>query len=172
MAIAVTVMVSQLYVQLGEFSDSLLLLRLEETALGAGVAIAVVTLVFPLGPRRVLRVAVRNYIGPLAGLVDRATARLLADQQTAQSPLRTDARVLDASYQALITTAKPLRRNLFGSLDAQTGEGIPLASAARKYGRNLVADVEDVAALDAGTSIEIERAGAALRGSMAIVGEA
>ncbi len=35
MVVGITVMVSQLYVQLGEFSNSLLLLRLEETALGA-----------------------------------------------------------------------------------------------------------------------------------------
>jgi hypothetical protein len=172
MVVGITVMVSQLYVQLGEFSNSLLLLRLEETALGAGVAIAVVTLVLPLRTRRVLRVALRNYIRALATLVDGATARLIADQRAAESPLRTDARVLDASYQALIKTAEPLRRNLFGSLDEKTGEVVRLASAARNYGRNLVADVEDVNPLDAGTSIEIESAGAALRRSMEIVGEA
>jgi uncharacterized membrane protein YccC len=46
MVTGITVMVAQLYVQLDEFSNSLLL-RLEETALGAAVAIAVVMLVFP-----------------------------------------------------------------------------------------------------------------------------
>jgi hypothetical protein len=40
MTIGITVMVSQLYVELDEFSNSLLVLRLEETAIGAGVAIA------------------------------------------------------------------------------------------------------------------------------------
>jgi uncharacterized membrane protein YccC len=39
MVIAITVMVSQLYVQLGEFSNVLLLLRLEKTALGAAIGI-------------------------------------------------------------------------------------------------------------------------------------
>ena len=47
MTIGITVMVSQLYVELGEFSNSLLLLRLEETAIGAGVAMATVLLVPP-----------------------------------------------------------------------------------------------------------------------------
>ena len=40
MVIGITVAVSQLYEQLGEFSRSLLLLRLEETALGTAVAMA------------------------------------------------------------------------------------------------------------------------------------
>ena len=172
LVVGITVMVSQLYVQLGEFSNSLLLLRLEETALGAGVAIAVVTLVLPLRTRRVLRVALRNNIQALVRLVDCATARLLADQQAAPSTLRAGARVLDASYHALIATAEPLQRNLFGSPDEKTGQVVRLASAARNYGRNLVADVEEVNRLDARTSIEIECAGAALRRSMEIIGEA
>ena len=56
-AVAITVTVSQLYQQLGEFTNSLLLVRLEETALGAAVAILVVMLVLPLHTRQVLRVA-------------------------------------------------------------------------------------------------------------------
>jgi DNA-binding CsgD family transcriptional regulator len=49
--IGISVEVSQLYAQLGQFSDSLLLVRVEETAIGAAAAIAAVTLVFP-GHRR------------------------------------------------------------------------------------------------------------------------
>ncbi|HXT93379.1 MAG TPA: FUSC family protein, partial [Trebonia sp.] len=48
MTIGITVMVSQLYVELDEFSNSLLLLRLAETAVGAGVAVLTVLLVLPL----------------------------------------------------------------------------------------------------------------------------
>ena len=50
LVIGITVTVSQLYQQLGEFSNSLLLTRLAETALGAAVAIIVVNLVLPLPP--------------------------------------------------------------------------------------------------------------------------
>ena len=55
MVVGITVTVSQLYVELGEFSNSLLGLRLAETAIGATVAILVVTFVLPLRTRRVLR---------------------------------------------------------------------------------------------------------------------
>src|SRR6202035_5536919 len=48
MVVAITVMVSQLYVQLDEFSNSLLLLRLAETSVGAGGAVLTVPLVLPL----------------------------------------------------------------------------------------------------------------------------
>ena len=48
MVIGVTVMVSELYEQLGEFSNHLLLLRLEETAIGAVVAALAALLVFPV----------------------------------------------------------------------------------------------------------------------------
>jgi uncharacterized membrane protein YccC len=57
-------------VQLGEFSNSLLLLRLEETTLGAVAAVAVVILILPLRTRRVLRVALRDYVQALEQLVD------------------------------------------------------------------------------------------------------
>ena len=76
-AIAVTVTVSQLYQQLGKFTNSLLVVRLEETALGAAVAIIVVMLVLPLHTRRVLRVAIRQHVEAVGRLVDHASARLL-----------------------------------------------------------------------------------------------
>ncbi len=60
LAVAITVTVSQLYQQLGEFTNSLLVVRLEETALGSAVAIVVVMLVLPLHTRQVLRVAIRR----------------------------------------------------------------------------------------------------------------
>ena len=70
MVLGITVAVSQVHEQLGEFSNSLLLLRLEEPALGAAVAMAVVNLVLPLPTRRVLRIAFRDLVravGRLAG---------------------------------------------------------------------------------------------------------
>ena len=70
LAVAITVTVSQLYQQLGEFTNSLLLVRLEETALGAAVAIVVVTLVLPPAhTRQVLRVALREHVEALGRLV-------------------------------------------------------------------------------------------------------
>jgi uncharacterized membrane protein YccC len=169
MTIGITVMVSQLYVQLGEFSNSLLLLRLEETAIGAAVAIAVVTLVLPLRTRRVLRVAMRNHVEAVGRLVDHSSGHLLGDDHEEEHTLRADARSVDASYQALLATAVPLRRSLFGSLDEGTASAMRLASASRNYSRNLVADVETARCLDPDTRADIVQASATLHASLDIV---
>ena len=114
-AIAVTVTVSQLYQQLGEFTNSLLLVRLEETALGAAVAIIVVLLVLPLHTRRVLRVAMRQHVEAVGRLVDHATACLQGEGSPIDSTLRSDGRAVDAAYQSVIATAQPLRRALWAA---------------------------------------------------------
>ena len=169
MVIAITVMVSQLYVQLNEFSNSLLLLRLEETALGAAVAIAVVMLVLPLRTRRVLRIAVRDHVQAVAQLAGHAASHLLGEDHDTAATLRSDARAVDAAYQALMATAQPLRRNLFGTLDEDAGRAVRLASAARNYSRNLVADTEMAGPADPGTRLDIELASATLHQSLDVV---
>ncbi|MHB1987315.1 MAG: FUSC family protein [Acidimicrobiales bacterium] len=166
MVVAITVMVSQLYVDLGEFSNQLLVLRLEETALGAGIAIVTVLFVFPLRTRRVLNVALRTHFASVSVLVGHATGGLLGAAPAAVTALRDDARRLDASYQALISTAEPLRRNLFGDLDQSTAQMVHLAGAVRNYGRNLVADLEKTAPLDADSCRELAWAAETLGSSL------
>jgi len=170
MVIGITVMVSQLYVQLNEFSNSLLLLRLAETAIGAGVAIVVVMVVLPLRTRRVLRVALRSHVQAVEHLVDHASLSLLGDG--AVTELRGDARDVDATYQALVATAQPLRRNLFGNVDEATGRALRMASASRNYSRNLVVDVEALSPIDAGLRQDLERASATLQASIETVADA
>jgi len=171
--IAITVMVSQLYQELYEFSYSLLLYRLAETALGAAVTIAVVTLVFPLWTRRVLRVAFRTHIRAIETLVDHASQVLTtAGPARRQDRLRDDARAVDASYQTLMTTAQPLRRNLFGTLDEGIAESVRLASATRNLSRALVADLAATAPLDPGFRDEIGRASDTFHRSMDTVADA
>jgi uncharacterized membrane protein YgaE (UPF0421/DUF939 family) len=172
MVIGVTVMVSQLYVQLGEFSNSLLLLRLEETALGAAVAIVVVILVLPLRTRRVLRIAVRNHVQAVGRLAGHASDHLLGQDPDTNASLRSDARAVDAAYHAITATAQPLLRNLFGDLEEGTGRALQLAAAARNYSRNLVTDTGRAGPLDPGTRLDIEVAGAALRQSLDVVAAA
>jgi uncharacterized membrane protein YgaE (UPF0421/DUF939 family) len=167
-----TITVSQLYVQLGEFTNGLLLQRLEETAIGAAVTIAVVTLVLPLRTRRVLRVAMRSNIEATAKLIAHATARLLGDQGDqgdAGKTLRAEARDVDASYQTLITTAAPIRRSLFGTMDEDVGSSLRQAAGSHYYARNLAADVEVDAELDRETRADIERGSATLGRSLAVV---
>ena len=172
MVVAITVVVSQLYVQLDEFSNSLLLLRLEETALGAAVAIAVVMVVLPLRTRRVLRVAFRDHVQAVGVVVDHASGHLLGKGSDIESTLRSDVRAVDASYQTLVATAQPLRRNLFGSVDEATGRAMRLAFASRNYSRNLVADVEAASPLGAEMRTDIERATATLHQSLDSVADA
>jgi uncharacterized membrane protein YgaE (UPF0421/DUF939 family) len=142
MTIGITVMVSQLYVELGEFSNSLLVLRLEETAIGAGVAIATVLLVLPLHIGRVARVAARQQVEALTDLIDRCLDRL-ADPASATGSdleLRASARRLDVAYQALSATVRPMRTPLLGHLASRVSGFQATAVAARHYARNLLLD--------------------------------
>jgi uncharacterized membrane protein YgaE (UPF0421/DUF939 family) len=142
MTIGITVMVSQLYVELGEFSNNLLLLRLAETSVGAGVAILTVLLVLPLHVGRVARVAARQQLEALADLADRCLDRL-ADPASATGSdleLRAAARRVDMAYQALAATVRPMRTPLFGRLAERITGFLATAAAARHYARNLLLD--------------------------------
>ncbi|HEX6454029.1 MAG TPA: FUSC family protein [Trebonia sp.] len=161
MVTGITVMVSLLYVQLNEFSNSVLVLRLEETALGAAVASAVVLLVIPLRTRHVLRVAFAAHVRAVRQMAEHATNRLLGQDNGSGSTLRADARAVDAAYHALIATAQPLR-SPFGSLDEETSGAMRIATASRYYCGNLVADIEAAGALDTGTRLDIKHAAANL----------
>jgi uncharacterized membrane protein YgaE (UPF0421/DUF939 family) len=142
MTIGITVMVSQLYVELDEFSNSLLLLRLAETAVGAGVAVLTVLLVLPLHVGRVARVAARQQVEALADLADRCLDRLADPASAAGSDLelRAAARRVDVAYQALVATVRPMRTPLFGSLAERVAGFLATAVAARHYARNLLLD--------------------------------
>lgn len=163
LVIGVTVMVSQLYVQLDEFSGQLLVLRLEETAIGAAVAMATVVLVLPLRTLRVLRVAMRHYVEALTTMVDHATSRLVDGPGT--EDLRADARALDAAYQVVVATTAPLRGE-------RVAGALRVASASRNYVRNLVIDVEASAPLDPSTCHAVRTGRVALLSSLAVLSQA
>lgn len=171
MVIGITVMVSQLYVQLDEFSDSMLLLRLGETSLGAAVAALVVLFVLPLKTRHVLRVAFTDQLQAIRQMTEHATRRLLG-ADGGDTTLRADARAVDAAFQAVIATAQPLRRSYFGDLDEKTSGAVRMAAASRHYCRNLVADLEAAGALDTGTRLDIKRAAATLGESLETIEKA
>ncbi|MGD0698421.1 MAG: FUSC family protein [Trebonia sp.] len=172
MTIGITVMVSQLYVELGEFSNSLLVLRLEETAIGAGVAIATVLLVFPLHIGRVARVAARQQVEALADLIDRCLDRLADPASAAGSDLelRASARRLDMAYQALSATVRPMRTPLLGHLASHTGGFLATTIAARHYARNLLLDASTrYVELDDAATAELAAARRQLDRSMAAI---
>jgi uncharacterized membrane protein YgaE (UPF0421/DUF939 family) len=172
MVVGVTIMVSQLYQQLGEFSNSLLVLRLEETAVGAAFAMIVALTVLPLRTRRVLDVGMRALVEVVGQLVEHASDHLLGDDHDLGNTMRADARAVDAAYQALIATAKPLRRSLVGKLDDDIASALVLASAARNYSRNLVADTEVATLIVVTERRAFLRARSALLAAIEVVGAA
>jgi hypothetical protein len=164
MVIAITIAISQVYVQLDEYSTSLLLTRLAETAVGSAIALVVIALVFPLRTRDVFGLAVTQELRALRHLAADATDRMA--QPRHQQALRTDARELDAAHQALVSIAAPLRWAVLGDLNRGIGTTLAAAAAARNYGRNLVADVEASGPLDDGARATLAAAAAALDASV------
>jgi uncharacterized membrane protein YccC len=92
LTVAITVMISQLYVQLGQFGWPILLLRLVETAVGVGAVVVTVLLVVPLRPQRVLTTGLLLWFRALRALVEAALGRLERDAEA----LRPLVRELDA----------------------------------------------------------------------------
>jgi uncharacterized membrane protein YccC len=144
MTMGITVTMAQLYVQLDEFSWSLLLLRLVETAIGVVAVVVTVLLIVPLRPQRVLTTAVLLWFTALRTLVEAVLERGTDEP----IPLRPLVRDVDAAYAALEATATPLRRATFGRNSAQLIELLAVGAAARQYARSLAAGLQ--AAEDAG----------------------
>jgi uncharacterized membrane protein YgaE (UPF0421/DUF939 family) len=139
MVIGVTVTMSQLYVQFGEFSWGLLVLRLVETAIGVGAVVLTVLVIVPLRPQRVLTTGLLQWFQKLRSLVDAVLDRVVDGEPVA---LRPKVRELDAAYAALVATAAPLRRGMFGRNSAQLTDLLSITAAARLYARSLAAQAE------------------------------
>ncbi|MGH3379193.1 MAG: FUSC family protein [Actinoallomurus sp.] len=128
----VTIMVSQMYSALHEFSAGLLVLRLEETAAGAAVGVAVALLVLPTSTRDTVHAARNQYFTALADLL-RVTAAHLNGERPEIVPVApsepqdaadddgepadsTDLdalmRTLDLRLRQLALVARPLTRSL------------------------------------------------------------
>lgn len=165
MVVGITIMVSQLYVQLGEYSNSLLVLRLEETALGAAVAAATVLLVVPLRTRRVARVATADYVRAAASVSAAATGRLL-DPAGPDGAVRKAARDTDAAYQALLAVLAPPQLPFPWASDRQQAQLLHAAGAARHYARNLVVDTSVPVPLTDDQRQQIEAAAGQLAASL------
>ena len=60
----ITLMLGQMYTLLNTFTDAVLVLRLEETAAGAAIGVAVSILVLPTGTRATARAARAGFLRP------------------------------------------------------------------------------------------------------------
>lgn len=136
----ITIMVAQLYSVLHEFTAGLLILRLEETAVGAGIGIAVALLFLPVSTRDTARAARASFYTALRDLLCGAADRLV--DPTATVDLDALARGLDNRLSQLTVVLRPLTRPLLvGSDPVAVRHRLTLYTACATYARGLSAAV-------------------------------
>jgi uncharacterized membrane protein YgaE (UPF0421/DUF939 family) len=133
----ISTMLALMYGLLGEFTFSLLLLRIEETAIGAVIGIAAAMLVLPVNTRTHIRHDAHAFFLTLSDLVEASVARLLGSE-TAVSLTET-ARQLGRDLQQFRTSAKPMSAGLAGLAGRRSmRHGLRMLTACDRYARILV----------------------------------
>ena len=132
----ITIMVSQLYSVLNEFSAGLLVLRLEETAAGAAVGIVVALVVLPTSTRDTVHSARSGFFSAMSDLL-----RGVADHLDGTAPatdLDALARAVDHRLHGLALVSTPLtRRLLWGNDPRLVRHRLTLYAAVARRGRAL-----------------------------------
>lgn len=108
----ITTMLALLYGLLGNFSVDLLVLRLEETAIGAVIGVLAAMLVLPISTRGTVRDGAGGFFTELGELVGAATENLTGGPKIGDLTVR--ARGLDQQLQELRKTAQPLTHGING----------------------------------------------------------
>ncbi|MEX6508374.1 FUSC family protein [Jiella sp. M17.18] len=108
MTFFITLVVSLLYGLLGQFTPQLLVLRLEETLIGAAAGILVSFSLFSRSTSSVARQSVESFFAALDDLLE--TAERVAEGERDVKLLRT-ARQIDMRFDELATAARPLGSN-------------------------------------------------------------
>ena len=151
----VTIMLGQLYTILGTFSDALLVLRLEETAVGAAAGILVALLVAPLSTRDTVRSARDGVLACLADLLD-AVAGYAEGTRVDLDALT---RALDDRTRGLLLVARPLTRPLVvGNSSPRSRRRLGLYTSAVAQARALVVHVQTRPLADPAVVAEASRA--------------
>jgi uncharacterized membrane protein YccC len=130
-----TIVLSLLYVLLGFFSDRLLLLRFEETALGAALGGVAATLLLPISTKRVLLnvsiEALRRLDDVVGSAVERLTGNSGEDTVAA-------ARKFDEALQSVRAQIEPLLAPMRVNRDDIFRTRLVMISACGYYARGLV----------------------------------
>jgi uncharacterized membrane protein YccC len=134
---AATLGVTQFYAQVGELPNTLLMDRVELTAVGAACAILVGLAVLPLRTVNAATLAVAGYFRALAQLLDGLAG---PDRSTATNRPTTDTRVLDAAFHAATAALRPLTRTFPGSGKERFGRTLRLVNISHELGRAVVHD--------------------------------
>jgi uncharacterized membrane protein YccC len=134
----ITIMLGQLYGVLHELTTGLLVLRLEETAIGAAIGFAVALVVLPLSTRDTVRAARNNLLVALADLLNAATDVLGPGRPEEPPDFDALSRSLDDRLRQLALVAKPLTRPLLvGNSPRLTRHRLILYAALATHAREL-----------------------------------
>ena len=133
----ISTMLALMYGLLGESSFSLLLLRIEETAVGAVIGIAAAMLVLPIDTRTRIRHDAHSFFLTLSDLIEASITSLLGHQTPVI--LTETARQLGRDLQQFRASAKPMSGGLAGLAgQGSIRHGLRMLTASDRYVRILV----------------------------------
>lgn len=137
----ITTMLALLYGLLGQFSFGVLMLRIEETAIGAVIGATVAVVVLPTNTRTAIRTDTRAFLTSLAALIEVCTATMCGDEAGASPSER--ARQADRDLQQFRVTAKPLLAGVAGLAGRRSiRRALRIFTACDRYGRSLARSSE------------------------------
>lgn len=138
----ITTMLALLYGLLGQFSFAVLMLRIEETAIGAVIGATVAVVVLPTNTRTAIRTDTRAFLTSLSALIDASAAAMLGDDEEGTSPSE-QARQVDRDLQQFRVTAKPLLAGVSGLAGRRSiRRALGIFAACDQYGRSLARSSE------------------------------
>ncbi len=142
----VTIMVSQLYGILGQFSDQLLVLRLIETAAGALIGMIVALIVAPVSTRDAVADAEADVASSLADLLDATAEASSATDAATQRRLDGLELAVDNNVRRLNLVADPLTRfYLWESRPRQVRHRLTVISSCVSTARTASAHIRSLA---------------------------
>jgi uncharacterized membrane protein YccC len=137
----ITTMLALLYGLLGQFSFGVLMLRIEETAIGAVIGATVAVVVLPTNTRTAIRTDTRAFLTSLAALIEVCTATMCGEEAGANPSER--ARQVDRDLQQFRVTAKPLVAGVAGLAGRRSiRRALRIFTACDRYGRSLARSSE------------------------------
>ena len=162
----ISTMLALLYGLLGEFTFSLLLLRIEETVVGAVIGMAAAILVLPIDIRVKIRDAAHTFFLTLSDVIAASVASLLGGESEAR--LTETARQLDRDLAQFRIVARPMSggiANIAGRRSMR--HGMRMLTACDRYARILARSSEehDAALVDASPELAdaVRSTGVAIR---------
>lgn len=135
MTFFITIILGQLYSVLHEFSAGLMVLRLEETLVGAAAGIVVAALVVPLSTRDTIQSVRRNFLEDLAQLLETAAKRFLGHHTDAD--LDALVRRLEDRRRQLEQVANPVTPPLSWGFKSSMSHGVAICTALTAHARAL-----------------------------------